>query len=210
MFKYITEQKILMALFIGLMVTGVSMQYLTNVKADIQESVVRLHVIANSDTEEDQQLKLKVRDSVINYLKDKLDDAKDTQETKDIILRELQNIADAARDEIDANGYRYGVSAELGSFDFPTKQYENAQLPSGKYDALRIVIGSGEGENWWCVLFPQLCFASSSSTKGAMSEESSQKLKNVLTEDEYNIVVNSQDGDIPVKIKFRLLEIFGR
>ncbi len=204
--KYLSRQKVLISLFIGLMVTGFSMQYVSGVKTDIEESVVRLHVIANSNSEEDQQLKLKVRDAVILYLKEKLDTAQNTDETKEIIKAELQGIANAALDEIIANGYCYDVNAQLGVFDFPTKQYGNTKLPSGKYDALRIVIGNGEGENWWCVLFPQLCFTSNQG--GELSEEAKRKLKNVLTEDEYNILTASQDSNVPVRIKFRLLEIF--
>jgi len=206
--RFLSSQKFAAALFIGLIVTGISMQYVHTVQADIAKSLVRLHIIANSDGEDDQALKLKVRDGVIEYLSDKVGTAQTPEETKAILRGELKNIAECAQSELLKNGYGYSVTVQLGNFDFPTKHYEGAALPAGSYDALRIIIGSGEGKNWWCVLFPQLCFTSEGS--GGFSEESRQKLKNMLTDDEYNIVTESDSGDIPVKIKFRILEIFGR
>ena len=197
--------KILFSLVIGLTITGFVGNYAQGVKADIENSVVRLHVLANSDSIDDQQLKLKVRDRVIEYLQDKLANATSTIDTKVIISREIENIRNVAIAEIANNGYNYNVEALLGNFDFPTKKYGDSQFPAGKYDALRILIGNAEGKNWWCVLYPQLCFIDN--TNGKLPDESKQKLKNVLTEDEYNIVT-SPDGNIPVKIKFRILEIF--
>jgi len=206
--KIISGEKFTMALFIGLIITGIAMQYIYTVKADIAKSFVRLHVIANSNSQSDQDLKLKVRDSIVEHLKDKLKEANSTEETKSIIKKELESIAKAAQEEIFANDYNYAVTVSLGNYRFPTRSYEGAMLPAGNYDALRIIIGEGMGENWWCVLYPQLCFTSSQS--GTLPEESRQKLKNVLTEDEFNIIAGAKDGSMPVKIKFRLLEIFGR
>jgi len=197
--------KIILSLVLGLTITGFAWHYTDRVKADIENSVVRLHVLANSDSDLDQQLKLKVRDRVIEYLKDKLANANSTDETKLIISNELENIKNVAIAEIENNGYNYNVETVLGNFDFPTKQYGDSQFPAGKYDALRILIGKAEGKNWWCVLYPQLCFIDN--TNGKLPDESKEKLKNVLTDDEYNIVT-SPNGNIPVKIKFRILEIF--
>lgn len=206
--KIISGEKFTMALFIGLIITGIAMQYIYTVKADIAKSFVRLHVIANSNSQGDQDLKLKVRDSIVEHLKDKLKEANSTEETKSIIKKELESIAKAAQEEIFANDYNYAVTVSLGNYRFPTRSYEGAMLPAGNYDALRIIIGEGMGENWWCVLYPQLCFTSIQS--GTLPEESRQKLKNVLTEDEFNIIAGAKDGSMSVKIKFRLLEIFGR
>ena len=202
--RFITY-KIILSLVIGLTITGFAWHYTDRVKADIENSVVRLHVLANSDSDSDQQLKLKVRDKVIEYLKDKLANANSTDETKVIIGSELENIKNVAIAEIENNGYNYNVETVLGNFDFPTKQYGDSQFPAGKYDALRILIGKAEGKNWWCVLYPQLCFIDN--INGKLPDESKEKLKNVLTDDEYNIVT-SPNGNIPVKIKFRILEIF--
>jgi stage II sporulation protein R len=122
----------------------------------------------------------------------------------------LDGIVAAAKEELAGNGSGYAVSASVGNFDFPTKRYDDLRLPAGNYDALRVVIGGGEGENWWCVLFPRLCFTGSGNGNGTLSNEARQRLKNVLTAEEYHIVADSEDGNLPVKIKFRLLEIFGR
>lgn len=200
------KSRLCLSLIIGLVLTGMIMQYISSVKADIEKSCVRLHVIANSNSPEDQQLKLSVRNAVLKHLEEKLKNAQTTGETKQIIQNELDSIAQAAQEELILHGARYRVTAELGNFNFPTKQYEGAKLPAGNYDALRIIIGAGEGENWWCVLYPQLCFTGAYTAK--LPEESRQKLKNVLTEDEYNIITSPSDC-IPVKIKFRLLELFG-
>ncbi len=202
--RFITY-KIIVSLIIGLTITGFAWHYADRVKADIENSVVRLHVLANSDSDSDQELKFKVRDRVIDYLKDKLANANSTDETKLIIGSELENIKNVAIAEIENNGYNYNVETVLGNFDFPTKQYGDSQFPAGKYDALRILIGKAEGKNWWCVLYPQLCFINN--TNGKLPDESKEKLKNVLTDDEYNIVT-SPNGNIPVKIKFKILEIF--
>lgn len=203
----LSGEKLTIALFIGLVITGVAMQYIHTVKADIAKNFVRLHVIANSNSQNDQDLKLKVRNSVVECLEGKLKEANSPEETKAIIKKELENIAKTAQEEIFANGYNYAVTVSLGNYKFPTKSYEGAMLPAGNYDALRIIIGEGAGENWWCVLYPQLCFTSS--PNGRLPEESRQKLKNVLTEDEFNIIAGAKEGNMPVKIKFRLLEIFG-
>ncbi|OQB14313.1 MAG: Stage II sporulation protein R (spore_II_R) [Firmicutes bacterium ADurb.Bin193] len=201
-------KRLRIAVFIGLAVTGIYMQYLSGVKADIEKSIVRLHVIAASDSDYDQNLKIKVKDAVIGYLEDKLDSAQDAEQTKEIIQKELKGIAAAAKDELRKNGCNLGVTATLGNFAFPTKHYGDARLPAGRYDALRIIIGEGEGQNWWCVLFPQLCFVNASG--GTISDEGKQKLKNVLTEEEYSLIASSINGGMPVRIKFRLLELFGK
>lgn len=202
------KQKILLSVLIGFTVTGAAMYYLTTVKADIEKSVLRFHVVANSNSKKDQQLKMKVRDDIAQYLNDKLNGCNSLDTVNEVVKCELQNIADAACKTVQAEGYGYSVTARLGNFYFPTKQYEGFAFPAGNYNALRITLGSGAGENWWCVLYPQLCFVSSG--KGKLAEQDKQKLKNVLSEDEYKIIVNAETGDYPVKIKFKLLELLGR
>ncbi len=123
----------------------------------ISDKVLRLHVLAASDTREDQQLKLKVRDSVLHCSEDILsgETEKGTAERK--IARNLDKLRAAAEEEIQKNGYSYPVTVELGKTDFPTRTYDNVTLPAGQYNAVRVIIGSGEGKNWWCVMFPPLC-----------------------------------------------------
>lgn len=132
----------------------------------ISDKVLRLHVLAASDSEEDQQLKLRVRDSVLTSAQAIL--AGETQ--KDTAQRKLANNLDtlraAAEEEIKKNGYSYPVTVELGKTDFPTRTYDNVTLPAGQYNAVRVIIGSGEGKNWWCVMFPPLCLPAAKKQTG--------------------------------------------
>lgn len=119
--------------------------------------VMRLHVIANSNTQQDQDVKLKVRDRIIEYLDD-LDGAKNKEEAIDYVSKELKGIEAVAEDELQKNGCSYSVQAMVGRYDFPDKDYAGVTMPAGEYDALRVVLGEGEGDNWWCVVFPPFCF----------------------------------------------------
>lgn len=123
------------------------------------ENILRFHVIANSNTAEDQALKLKVRDAVGCRISELSKNAADAKETAEIVARHSVDIIKTAEDCIKKEGYEYKVSIEIGEFYFPTKYYSGMSLPAGDYEAVRIVIGSGSGENWWCVLFPPLCFS---------------------------------------------------
>lgn len=174
--------------------------------ASVSDKIIRLHVIANSDSPEDQALKLKVRDAVINTMSPKFEAAKDINEVKSVIRQNLGEIEQIAGSIIKENGETYQVAARLGDFDFPTKEYGNITLPAGKYQALDIVIGSGQGKNWWCVMFPPLCFIDIA--HGVSPEDASEKLKGALTEDEYKLVIAAKsDKDIPVKLRFKVVEL---
>lgn len=123
-----------------------------------QEGLIRFHVLANSDKPEDQQLKLKVRDAVIAYLAPQLEHLTDPEDARQVVVENEGKLIDIAQHVIVENGANYPVSIEFGIFDFPVKSYGNFVLPAGKYEAVRILIGNAEGKNWWCVLFPPLCF----------------------------------------------------
>lgn len=156
---------------------------------DISEKLIRFHVIANSDEEKDQALKLKVRDEVLKYIQPMLKDSKDIDNSREILKRENENILNIARTVIEANGYSYKVDSTLSREYFPVKTYGNITLPQGEYEAYRILIGSGEGKNWWCVMFPPICFVDV--TKGAVAyEETEKEMKEVLSDDEYKMVDN--------------------
>jgi len=173
----------------------------------LYENLVRLHVVANSDSPEDQQLKRQVRHAVINEMKLMLKDAKDINQAKDVISNYLDRIKEIAREEVVRTGKDYAVNAMLGSFKFPTKAYGDITLPAGNYQALRIVLGEGNGENWWCVLFPPLCFVDA--TNGTVPDSLKQDLKAVLSTEDYEIITSmGQDEDIPIKIKFKIVELF--
>ena len=116
---------------------------------------IRLHIIANSDDSYDQQLKLMIRDAVVDYLTPKLDHSQDISESEAIVKAELKNLEAIAKKMTEGTGY--SAYAEYGLFNFPTKSYGSLVLEEGEYQAVRIVLGEGKGHNWWCVLFPPLC-----------------------------------------------------
>ena len=128
-------------------------------QTELAGKVIRLHVLANSDSQADQDLKLQVRDRILEQTAELLDGRENAQEAEAILAANLQPLAQAAYDEIVAQGYDYPVRVSLEDTWFPTRQYENVSLPAGTYRALRVVIGEGEGHNWWCVLFPSLCLS---------------------------------------------------
>lgn len=132
-------------------------------ESPIVGQLLRFHVLANSDSEADQQLKYKVRDAVLEYLAVKMKEVTSRQEAEVIIADSLPDIERIAAAQIQAAGRSYQVAAQLGQFGFPTRSYGQLTLPAGEYTALRVVIGRGEGTNWWCVLFPPLCFVNISS-----------------------------------------------
>lgn len=123
-----------------------------------EKQLIRLHVLANSDSEQDQAVKLKVRDAVVEYMAPYLSDVKDASAARQIVLSHQDTLMNIAKQVLIANGASYSVQLEIGYFDFPVKSYGNLTLPAGKYEAVRILLGNAEGKNWWCVLFPPLCF----------------------------------------------------
>lgn len=125
---------------------------------DIADKIIRFHVIANSNTDEDQALKLKVRDKVIEFVSNKLKDSKSLEESRQFVLDNKSNIEEMAKDVINENGYSYSVTSSLSRENFPDKVYGDVVFPQGEYEAYRILIGEAKGENWWCVMFPPLCF----------------------------------------------------
>lgn len=125
---------------------------------EIVDKIIRFHVIANSNSDEDQELKLKVRDRVIEYVSDKLKNSKSLDESREFINNNKKNIEDIANAVISENGYSYKVNSSISKVNFPDKVYGDVIFPQGEYEAYRIIIGEGNGENWWCVMFPPLCF----------------------------------------------------
>lgn len=123
-----------------------------------KEDLIRLHVLANSDSAADQALKLKVRDAIITYLAPYLEHTTQKIDAEKIVFEHKDQLTQVAEEIIAMNGANYPVDLQLGMFDFPIKSYGNLVLPAGKYEAVRILIGKAEGKNWWCVLFPPLCF----------------------------------------------------
>lgn len=170
------------------------------IQHSLAKKVLRLHILANSNSTFDQTLKLKVRDKVVEFLTPQLKNCTNLDETKQIISKNIANIKNIASQVVLENA-NYPISISLNTSNFPTKHYQNVSFPAGEYEALKIIIGEGKGNNWWCVMFPPLCFTNSSA--GTFNEESDQTLKENLTDEEYKLI-NSNNPD--VKIKFRLLE----
>ena len=171
-----------------------------------KEELIRFHVLANSDTQEDQELKLKVRDAIISYLQPKLEYSNNINESEKIITDSYKELNKISKEIIIENGYNYDVSVELTYSNFPTKQYSSVVLPAGEYKALKIVIGEGQGQNWWCVMFPPLCFVDESSA--VIDKSTDAKLQEVLTEEEYELIVGSNNNEVKQnEIKFKILEI---
>lgn len=171
------------------------------------ENLIRFHVLANSDSSEDQELKLKVRDKVIAAMSSDLEESKDVNETRDILKANLRKIEEVAKEEIERNGQSYKVKASLTEHAFPTKRYGNVVFPAGIYEALRIEIGKAEGQNWWCVMFPPLCFVDVK--HGLTDEKTQQSLKASLTEEEYYLVYsNVNENELPLQLKSKIVEVY--
>ena len=185
--------------FLALLVIGL---FPVKSEAAIYDSVLRLHVIANSDSEEDQELKLKVRDRVLCEVATLVADAKSFDQANEILSKEenLAALTRAAQETVAENGYSYNVSVSIGKEKYPRKSYEELCFPSGNYTSLRVQIGDADGKNWWCVLFPRLCL-------GAATESENEEafIEAGFTPDQYKIVTEASE---PVyEVRFKLLEI---
>lgn len=165
---------------------------------DVKDALIRFHVLANSDSDKDQALKIKVKDKVIEYLYPLLDKSKSIKETEKILLSNKEKIKEIAQQVISSQGYNYSVNLQLSRENFPVKSYGSIILPQGNYEAFRIIIGSGEGQNWWCVMFPPLCFIDV--TKGKVEDNSCKK----RLDKQIKISKHKQQ----TKLKFKSVEIF--
>jgi stage II sporulation protein R len=184
-----------------------SISYSEDVNKGLADNLIRLHVIANSDSVEDQAIKNRVRDAILNYMKEQLRKSKDLEETNYIINKNISEIEELSNAEILKQGKDYSVKAMLGSYPFPTKSYGDVTLPAGYYQALRVVIGKGEGNNWWCVLFPPLCFVDA--THGTVPDDVKKDLQKSLTAEEYRIIMSADSNDdMPIRIRFKVVELF--
>ena len=178
--------------------------YVSAVSTNISEAVFRLHVIANSNTEEDQSLKLQVRDSLLEYMNNLCSNCSTKKEAITIVQEHKSDFKKIAEQTIKENGYNYSVKINVNNFYFPTKDYGDISLPAGLYDALRVEIGKAKGENWWCVMFPSLCFVDISS--GIVDNSAKDNLEANLEEESYTIISDKENTNI--KIKFKLIEFF--
>lgn len=166
------KRKLIIAVLLGLIC-------LSNLELSEQidkDSLIRIHVLANSDSEADQKLKLQVKDEVVRFLQPQLAQSHSVAESRQIIQSNLPQIQQTAKNKLTQLNSNYNVTLQYGHFDFPVKYYGNFSLPAGNYEALRILIGEGKGHNWWCVLFPPMCFTdSNTSSSGKYTDQTPEK-----------------------------------
>lgn len=175
----------------------------------IKDKVIRLHVIANSDTFEDQQLKYKVRNNIIRTFDEEFESITTKKESEKIILEKLDEIREIAEKTIKAEGYNYSINVYYGNYKFPRKQYEDIVLPEGNYDAVKIEIGRAEGKNWWCVMFPSLCFVdfgNADNSEPVFDVDTEKKLQEVLTQEEIESI-KTKRGLNDIKLKSKIFEL---
>ena len=189
-----------LALLLGVALAALAGVWLDRSQAALADQVIRLHVLANSDSEADQALKLKVRDRVLETASDYFVPGTTLEETRAVLTEHLADLAAAGADQVAQEGYRYPVTVSLeDNYWFPTKQYTDFALPAGEYTALRVVIGEGNGQNWWCVVFPPLCL-------GSVSETADQTaLSDGFTKDQVSLITGEDEGYV---VKFKAIELW--
>jgi len=174
--------------------------------SDLRDGFIRLHIIANSDSEEDQTLKLRLRDEILAEYSQRLALCESRREAQELIITLEEDIERFAGDVISENGYSYDVDIIFENEVYPTREYENLTLPAGSYLSLRVVIGDGAGKNWWCVLFPPLCVSSALGRSNSSEEEAF--ISAGFTPEQYKIITGSKDKKYV--LKFKLIEILGK
>lgn len=175
---------------------------------EIAEQIIRFHVRANSDSEEDQALKLAVKDAVVIFLKDELASANNLDEARNILYYDIDRIEKIARGVIEDRGYEYNVNVYFERAYFPMKVYGDMSFPPGEYEAFRIDIGGADGKNWWCVLFPPLCFVDSSYS--VVPDDTKEQFKKVLSQEAYEAVTLGELEENGYRIRFKYLKFLNK
>ncbi|PXV90259.1 stage II sporulation protein R [Lachnotalea glycerini] len=163
----------------------------------LAQKIIRFHVIADNDSDASQNLKLKVKDKTLDYMKNLLHGDEDLDATRKILEENLLNIENFALEVVKSEGYEYNVSADFETCYFPIKEYGSLIFPAGDYEALRIKLGKAEGRNWWCVMYPNLCFVNGA--YAVVSDEVKETLENMLTPDEYHMLLDGSKTRISFK-----------
>ena len=185
-----------------LLVTLMALSFLpVHGEREVYDTVVRLHVLANSDSEADQALKLMVRDGVLEAAAPLVEGCTTQAQAVEALTAHLSDLESAALAVIASEGYDYPVTVLLGEEDYPTRTYDSCAFPAGTYVSLRVLIGEGEGQNWWCCLFPPLCLSAAT----AKSDNEDAFLQVGLTKDQYGII--TETGKTKYKVRFKLLEV---
>jgi stage II sporulation protein R len=201
---YINKTRFFALFFTLILLFTFILSYAKTAGANISDAVVRLHIVANSNSNADQQLKLQVRDRILSDATHIFKQSENPEQALNLARANTDYIKSIALAEIRRLGFDYDVSVNIGETNFPTKVYGNIALPQGRYNAVNIRIGDAKGENWWCVMYPPLCF-----TDGIVSasDDAKNRLKDSLSPSEYNLITKSSES-VPVEIQFKLVEIF--
>lgn len=173
-----------------------------HLQRQLAEKVLRFHVLANSDSVEDQNLKLQVRDAIGGYMQENMRKQESKAACETFVAKQIPEIEQVAEQVVKNAGFAYEVHVELTECEFPVKTYGAYTFPAGNYDALKVTIGEGDGQNWWCVMYPNMCFENS--MYEVVDEKAGSSLRAVLDEAEYQAVLNSGNYEV----RFRFLEIF--
>ena len=192
-----------LSLLLSLYILISAHSYANAVSNDLSTAVFRLHVIANSDSSEDQSLKLKVRDDLLEYMNSISSECKTKTEAIKLAEENIDIFKQIAQKTVIENGYNYPINISIGNFYFPTKFYGDISLPSGYYDALKVEIGEAKGKNWWCVMFPSLCFIDINS--GVVDDDAKENLKENLKSESYSVISSTSPE---LKFKFKIIEFF--
>lgn len=171
-------------------------------EAELYENVIRLHVIANSDSDDDQALKLKVRDAILENAGELFASCQTKEEAQNAVTANIALITETAMAAVRENGYEYSVSVTLGEERYPTRSYGEICFPSGNYLSLRVIIGEGTGQNWWCVLFPPMCMSA------AVEADDSTAIPTGLTKEQYNLITETNEPKY--NVRFKILEAFSK
>ena len=174
--------------------------YTKSTTDSIAKNIIRFHVVANSDSTEDQLLKESVRDAIIEYMRPLVKNSTSIEETKKILKRSIPHLKKIAEKVIDKHGEKYEIYVALDKANFPTKEYGDVVLPAGEYEACRVVIGEGKGKNWWCVMYPPLCYLDVST--GVVPLEGKEQLQEELNSQQYKLVTQEND----YQIRFKLID----
>lgn len=190
LFAYVAVMVVVAGVTAGVVIRKCAVSDDEIIQRELAEQIIRLHVRADSDSDEAQELKMKVKSSVVAYIEPLLKDSTGIDESRQILNDNIEAIRDNALDTLLDNGCEDDVSVYFENAYFPAKSYGDVTFPPGEYEAFRIDIGKASGRNWWCVLYPPLCFVDAS--YGVLPDDSKQELKNILTEDEYNAITEKQ------------------
>lgn len=192
------------AAFLWIALTAAGQYRQEHLALELSDKIIRFHVKANSDSQTDQELKLLVRDAIGAYMGEELGDVSDIEESRRVLLQDMDEIKRRAEQVIAEEGYGYEVSVSLAIEEFPEKSYGDYTFPAGEYEALQVMIGQGKGKNWWCVMYPNMCFRGS--VYEVIEEEADGCLREILTAEEYDAVMKSKDRELC----FRWLPFLGR